>query len=503
MTWAFERQLRSTYKELMDAKKTEIESQKLLINSFSHELRNLLQSMIGAIQISLAEPLTSMVREYMLNAERCGESLLNLVNNILDSAKAGVGELEINLTEISMRDALGKFWGISSQMLRNKNLTGKMKLSRNLPANLMIDNYRLTQILMNLMGNAVKFTEIGSVNLIVDWIDDEKLPTDKSFEPIPYSDEEDEGLFDKLEKMSEASGEFVVSHVIKSNLKPWRKDIIQSSRKGLLKISITDSGCGISEENLNKLFKQFSQVSDKRSMRMIGSGLGLFITKLLCEKMGGIIKAYSKEGKGTTFVLCIPAESRPDTIADLDIELTATKKLTFQSLQSELVSTDVSAESSPDNKNSKKSEALNISKSPSIVNSKPKPRIMVVDDEIFISVIIQSFLKTLKMDVTAKGYNGLEAYNLYFESYLAQEQIDVVVIDIYMPIMDGKIAAKKIRQLELEKKLKACRIIFVSANCIESEIAECLNPEGEIRASAFLKKPVTLEDLKKAKIDEL
>jgi len=76
-----------------------------------------------------------------------------------------------------------------------------------------------------------------------------------------------------------------------------------------------------------------------------------------------------------------------------------------------------------------------------------------------------------------------------------------VIIDIEMPIIDGKDASKKIRQLEKEKNLTPCKIVFVSANCVESEMQECLNPSGEIRASAFFKKPVSLEEFKKAKLE--
>jgi CheY-like chemotaxis protein len=428
--------------------------------------------------------LPQKAKEYMLNAQRCGELLLNLMNNILDTAKAEIGELEINRTEISMQDALQNIWGICSQMIRTKTLTGVIKISKKLPSVLLLDNYRLMQVIMNLMGNATKFTDKGFINITIDWIPNKPKIDDSCYLPEPYLSE-DEGIFEKDEKVAGLSGDYLVASSEMGTILPWRREPCTEETAGIMKISIMDSGCGIKEDDLDKLFRQFSQVTLDPSRKKLGSGLGLFITRLICEKMGGEVKIYSREHRGTTFSFCIPAMPKPSSEIFEEPVLTATKKIDFvmNTMDAQKLTVDLMR------MQSHKDEAM--------------PNIMLVDDEDFIKVIIESHLNKLNLAVYAKASDGTEAYDLYYDSAVNGRKIDIIFMDINMGKMDGKTAAKKIRRLEEEQDLEPCTIFMVSAACLGSQITECLDPEGQIRAKAFLKKPVTFENIKEAKLEEI
>lgn len=225
--------------------------------------------------------------------------------------------------------------------------------------------------------------------------------------------------------------------------------------KGILKVTVTDTGCGISKDNLNKLFQQFSQVSLDPSQRKLGTGLGLFITKELCERMGGDIKVFSKEGTGSCFSFCLPM-------------------IPVLFVSSNLQNTEDSIPS-PTRQRSLKA--------------------MIVDDEPFSQGILKNFFDRLQIDVVSLAENGLEAYTKYCNYIETNKSPVVVTMDLTMPVMDGKKSAQKIRKFEQERGLRPCLLIVISGNCSESEIAQCLDKNGTIRANAFLKKPARPDDI--------
>jgi signal transduction histidine kinase/CheY-like chemotaxis protein len=478
LVWAFERCFQSSYRDLLNEKKIEINKQKFLINGFSHEFRNLLQNMIGGIQISLKEELSLKAREYIVNTDRCGELLLNLVNNILDTAKAGINELEIHVSPTQMKEALGKTWNICSQMLINRKLSGILKISRNLPSTLILDNYRLMQILLNLVGNSAKFTDSGYVNVTIDWIPNKTVIDDSCFLPEPYNNDE-EGAFEKAQNIAESSGDYLISRAEKPSVPSWRQEASNDNNSGVVKISVSDSGCGMKPDDLHQIFNQYSQVTPDISKRKMGSGLGLYVTNLLCEKMGGDIRVFSQEKIGTTLTICFPTEAKSDFEPFVELNLNATKDVDFTA---------------------KESPRSSLNSLTQLDEIEHRCRIMLVDDEHFIVNILEEYIQQLKLTIIAKAFNGEGAYQTYYESILKEEPIDVILMDINMPIMNGKEAAKKIREFEREKKIWPVKIIMISANCVESEIVDCLDQNGEIRAIQFLKKPVTLDVLRKALI---
>ena len=109
-------------------------------------------------------------------------------------------------------------------------------------------------------------------------------------------------------------------------------------------------------------------------------------------------------------------------------------------------------------------------------------------------IIKELFLK-LGIEIKDMAENGLEAYEKFMDRVLRRDHIDIIALDLDMPIMDGKKVAQKIREKEIELNLKKCLIVITSGNCSESEIKECIDPQGRIRADAFLKKPISFEEL--------
>jgi len=162
-----------------------------------------------------------------------------------------------------------------------------------------------------LLSNAVKFTDKGRITVNIEWIEGPTQVTDESFEPIPYELEE-EGIFDKNERfISSFCEEERAILKMKHNYfaLALKEKALKIKSTGIFKISVTDTGCGIPEADLGKLFQRFSQVNNDNSKKQIGSGLGLYITKELILKMDGDIRVYSRKGCGTTFMVCIPTTS--------------------------------------------------------------------------------------------------------------------------------------------------------------------------------------------------
>jgi len=439
-----------------EKRKNEIENQKIFLLSFSHELRNLINSLTGNVKLVTFEFLNTRARELLLNAEVCGELLLHLVNNILDTGKVEIGELEINPSATKIYDTLERIWGICSELIRRKNFTGNLKIQNNIPKNLLIDHYRITQIFLNLVGNAIKFTERGHIDIRVEWLNDVSRVDENCFKPYPYNDEDDqdEGLFEKNQM-------FCILKKDSFNLSTTYRKIQQSVleepesyNRGVLKVVVRDTGCGMTKEELGKLFNKFTQVTNDVSKKKLGTGLGLFITKQLCHRMGGDIRAYSKKGKGSSFIFCLPVDCAPNNIEYLnDVE---SVRALFEDYS---LST------------------------------------LIVEDEPLLHSILGNFFNNLNIKVSDIAVNGLEAYHKYSQFIGKGGRPNIVTMDLDMPIMDGKEAARKIRQLETEGKIKPCFLLIISGNCSESEINECLDKQGAIRADAFLKKPINIDDL--------
>jgi len=443
-----------------------LEQQKTFILSFSHELRNPINSLLGNLQLALqSEALSAKAKEMLNTAKVCGEILLQNINNVLDTGKFEIGKLEVNPLPTQLNELFQRTWGIYSELFRQKKLKSQLRIEKEIPPVVRIDSNKINQILLNLIGNSIKFTEKGSVSVTVKWLR-HAIISDKCFEPVPY-DDIDEGLFEKEDNLSmlnrsrfseSITGFLGASHdrSLSNNSKIPQHQPQQESQ-GILKVIVKDTGSGMKTEALEKLFQKFSQVSENVSHRNIGSGLGLFITKEICHAMNGEIRAYSKFHKGTTFVVCIPTISVPSSHIQR-----ADSEFMFQQLSTRHL------------------------------------KAMVVDDSPFNVNLTCNYFAKFEASVVSVAYNGYDGFLKYKECRIKHIDINVVTLDIDMPVMDGRTACDKIREYERENRLRPALIIFISGNTDEEQVEEDLNPEGGRRADYFLRKPVSFSDFQRA-----
>ena len=440
-----------------------LEQQKTFIFSFSHELRNPLNSLLGNLQLVLMSKIPDQVREMVKTSQMCAELLLQLVNNTLDVGKRDVGKLEVSISPTRVYDVLERIWAISSQLMATKKLRSHIKVDKKTPSVLMLDGHRLNQIMMNLIGNSIKFTDAGSISVTVQWLA-ASMVDDSCFEPKPY-DDTDEGTFEKdenlhfLNTMSLNSLHHLddyymlskdVSHFnLQENSQP------HATSQGILKIIVRDTGSGMSEAGLGKLFQKFSQVSNDVQKRQIGTGLGLYITKELCIKMDGDIRAYSKPGVGTTFVVCIPTMS----IANDDHPRS---NMNQRRILGEL-----------------KEKSFNA---------------IVSDDSAMNATMISEFFKKVGITVVDKAGDVSEVVSKYKKNIEAGVRVDVVTLDMSMSKVGGKTAYQMIREYEVEKGVPPTTLILTSGNYDEELVKQCLTSGSVKKADYFLRKPLSFEE---------
>lgn len=221
--------------------------------NISHEMRTPLNAVIGTAEIALRRDMSDEMREYLHQIKSSAHHLLMIINDILDFSKIETGGMSIVPVDYELLSLINDVAGIVNNQIGSKNIEFTIDVPPDLPFSLKGDNVRIQQVLINLLNNAVKFTKSGNVSL--------KIST------RPISDE-----------------------------------------NVMLIASVSDTGCGISQENIGRLFKMFRQIDSKRNRNVEGTGLGLAISKKLLGLMGGTISVESEPGKGSTFTFEVPQE---------------------------------------------------------------------------------------------------------------------------------------------------------------------------------------------------
>ena len=222
--------------------------------NMSHEIRTPINGILGMLQLTLiSDDLHPEIRDNLETAKNCADTLLRLINDILDYTKLEAGKYKIRYTEMNIQEVIENTVNLQRPIAENKRLLLDCQIATNAPAVLIGDPQRVEQVLNCILSNAIKFTTNGGVRVKVQFIE-------------------------------------------------------ESQTQVRVRIAVADSGIGISENDREKLFKRFSQVDSSNTRKFGGTGLGLVITKQIVELMNGDIQVQSKEGIGSTFIIEIPME---------------------------------------------------------------------------------------------------------------------------------------------------------------------------------------------------
>ena len=372
--------------------------------SMSHEIRTPINSVLGMNEMILRETEEENTRKYAEDIQHAGNMLLSLVNNILDFSKIESGKMEIIPVKYDMGILISDIKIIIANRALQKGLKFSVKVAPDMPRVLYGDEIRIKQIITNILTNAVKYTETGSVNFNVD--------------------------FDKADE-----------------------------RSVLLKVSISDTGRGMKEDDLNKLFSPFERIEELRNRHIEGTGLGMSIVQQLLALMGTRLNVKSVYGKGSTFEFVIRQEVVDWTqVGDMGsiVSVSRTKRVDTEQFTA------------------------------------PFAKILVVDDIKMNLNVIVGLLKRTKIQVDT-ALSGAEAIDM-----ARKKEYDILFIDHMMPEMDGIETLEKIKK----DRFALCRekpMIALTANAI-SGAREFYLKKGFV---GYLSKPVDPKLLEKIIIEFL
>ena len=383
-------QIELTRKEKEVAERTAQLKQQFMAN-MSHEIRTPMNAIVGMTRLLLGkEPREDQLR-YLNAIQQSADNLLVIINDILDLSKIEAGKIVIEHTDFSLREVMLSVQDMLLLKAEEKGIDLKMTIDSSIPHKLIGDPTRINQILINLAGNAIKFTEKGHVE-------------------------------------------------VKASINK------KEDKKYLIQFDIIDTGIGIATDYVDKIFESFTQAGTDITRKFGGTGLGLTISKQLSNMMQGDISVKSELGKGTTFTVVLPMEeSEIQTSED-------TGNLIDETMM----------------------QRLNHIK------------LLLVEDNEFNRMVAEDTLKELIPGVHIDiAVNGQEAV-----TRVQEEQYDLVLMDIQMPVMDGVEATRAIRNT-LPSPSNKTKIIAMTANVLQEDVQKYF----DAGMNAYVSKPFHTDEL--------
>ena len=365
--------------------------------NMSHEIRTPINAIMGMNEMVLRECNDENIREYAANIESASRTLLSLINDILDFSKIEAGKMEIVPASYDTAVFFHDVVNMISVKATQKKLDFQVQIDSDLPCVLYGDEVRNRQIIVNILNNAVKYTKQGVVKLTVEGIREDQVFT--------------------------------------------------------LKMQVSDSGIGIKQEDLDKLFSGFQRLDLEQNRSIEGTGLGLAITHNLIERMNGRIEVSSEYGKGSVFTVYLSQEIINDSpMGDFRQRFEAVAKQEDEYRESFVA---------------------------------PEAKVLVVDDNGMNLAVVKALLKKTDIQVTT-CMSGMECLELVKNTYF-----DVILLDHMMPEMDGIQTLAKIKQSE--NQCTSVPVIALTANAIVGAKEEYINAGF----SDYLSKPIEGMELEK------
>ena len=337
------------------------------IANMSHEIRTPMNAILGMDEMILRTSPGDPVRKYALDIQSAGKTLLSIINDILDFSKIESGKMELVPVDYSFASVMNDVVNMTMKKAQDKGLDYKLNVSKDIPSVMHGDEIRIKQVMLNLINNAIKYTHEGSVSI------------DVSFD---------------------------------------------GSAKTLT-LSVADTGIGIREEDIGKLFGFFQRLEEDKNRNIEGTGLGLNITMRLVKMMNGDIEVDSKYGEGTTFT----ATMKQEIIDGTPVGDFAQNLLRVQEHKEEY--------------------------KPSLIA--PSAKILIVDDNEMNLEVIEGLLKDTRINIKT-AESGQECIDI-----LREKSFDLVFLDQMMPGMSGAQALAKIKE---DKLAEGTPIVALTADAI-------------------------------------